>query len=216
MSSSRQPVRLEAIQVAAWAAWSGALLVTGATAYFVFTLLKQLDPQLPAYAAYEGEHWKLLGGFVAERLFVGADVVGFLAIVVGGLAFAVACWRGNPPARSWVAALRALAILAMVGLMTFRFAYLDPAMQADLDAYRAAAAAGETEAALQIQARYDGRHSTASTVMVASLVTAIAAFGFTLATSRRVLSGEVREREAAPAASPSGLQEPALLKGRRP
>lgn len=205
------PYRLEAIQVAAWATWAGALLVTGATAYFVFTLLKRLDPTLPQYAAYDGEHWRLLGGYVAERLFIGGDVVGFLAICVGGGAFALACWKGHPHPRTWTAAFRALLVMAMVGLMTYRFAVLDPAMQADLAAYRQAAARGDTQAALGLQAEYDVHHKTASNVIVGSLLLSLAALGFTLATTRRVMSGNAGDTTP----PPSRLQEPALAKGPR-
>lgn len=205
------PYRLEAIQVAAWATWAGALLVTGATAYFVFTLLKRLDPTLPEYAAYGGEHWRLLGGYVAERLFIGGDVVGFLAICVGGGAFALACWKGHPHPRTWVAAFRALLIMAMVGVMTYRFAVLDPAMQADLAAYRQAAALGDTETALSLQGEYDVHHKTASNVIVGSLLLSLAALGFTLATTRRVMTGNTGDTTP----PPSRLQEPALAKGPR-
>lgn len=208
------PYRLEAIQVAAWATWSGALLVTGATAYFVFTLLKRLDPTLPEFSAYGGEHWRLLGGYVAERLFIGADVVGFLAICIGGGAFALATWKGRPHPRSWTAAIRALLVIAMVGVMTYRFAVLDPAMQVDLAAYRQAAALGDTENALELQRAYDGHHKTASNVMVASLLLSLGALGFTLATTRRVMTGGAGDRTAK--ARPSGLQEPELARGRRP
>ncbi|MEQ8316629.1 MAG: hypothetical protein RIE77_12205 [Phycisphaerales bacterium] len=207
------PYRLEAIQVAAWATWSGALLVTGLTAYFVFTLLKRLDPTLPDFSAYEGEHWRLLGGYVAERLFIGADVVGFLAICIGGGAFALACWRGHPHPRSWTAAIRALLVMAMVGIMTYRFAVLDPAMQADLAAYRQAAALGDTQNAIELQQAYDVHHRTASNVMVASLLLSLGALGFTLATTRRVMTGAAGDRTPAP--KPSRLQEPELARGPR-
>lgn len=207
------PYRLEAIQVAAWATWAGALLVTGTTAYFVFTLLKQRNPSLPEYEAYAGEHWRLLGGYVAERLFLGADIVGFLAICVGGSAFALACWKGSPHPRTWTAAVRALLITAMLGIMVFRFASLDPAMQTDLAAYRQAAVQGETENAKALQAKYDKHHKTASNVMVASLAVSLGALAFTLATTRLVMTGGAVDRTR-----PVGthtLQEPALARGAR-
>ena len=204
------PYWLEAIQVAAWATWSGALLVTGATAYFVFTLLKRLDPALPTYEAYQGEHWRLLGGYVAERLFIGGDVVGFLAICLGGGAFAVACWKGYPHPRTWTAALRALLVMAMIGVMTYRFAVLDPAMQHDLSIYREAAAVGDTETALAFQRAYDVHHRTASNVMVASLMLSLGAVGFTLATTQRALAGPTTDVRAP---SASRLQEPMLARG---
>lgn len=210
------PYRLEAVQVAAWATWSGALLVTGLTAYFVFTLLKGLDPALPEFSAYEGEHWRLLGGYVAERLFIGADVVGFLAICIGGGAFALASWKGHPHPRSWTAAIRALLVMAMVAIMTYRFAVLDPAMQIDLAAYRQAAALGDTANALAMQTEYDAHHKTASNVMVASLLVSLSALGFTLATTRRVMTGAAVDRTPAKPAKPaSQLQEPQLARGPR-
>lgn len=207
------PYRLEAIQVAAWATWAGALLVTGTTAYFVFTLLKQRNPSLPEYEAYTGEHWRLLGGYVAERLFLGADIVGFLAICVGGSAFALACWKGSPHPRTWTAAVRALLITAMLGIMTYRFAVLDPAMQQDLRAYREAARQGLTEDALASQSAYDLHHKTASNVMAASLLATLGALGFTLATTRRVMAGGAVDRTEP--VSTSTLQEPALARGPR-
>ena len=210
-NDSRKPPshRLEAIQVAAWATWSGALVVTGATAYFVFTLLKRLDPRLPGFELYEGDHWRLLGGYVAERLFIGGDAIGFLAICIGGGAFALACWKGHPHARTWTAAIRALLVIAMIGVMTYRFAVLDPAMQQDLDRYRLAAANGDTETALTFQREYDVHHQTASNVMVVSLLLSLGALGFTLASTRRVMRGEAQDRTP----TKPRLEEPQLARG---
>ena len=205
------PPRLEAIQVAAWATFSGALLVTGATAYFVFTLLKRLDPTLPGFELYEGEHWRLLGGYVAERLFFGSDAIGFLAICIGGGAFALACWKGYPHPRTWTAAIRALLVIALIGVMTYRFAVLDPEMQQDLNTYREAARLGHTEQALAARNAYDVHHRTASNVMVASLALSLGALGFTLVSTRRVMQGEAQDRTPAK----PRLQEPKLAQGPR-
>ncbi|GIW73569.1 MAG: hypothetical protein KatS3mg103_0091 [Phycisphaerales bacterium] len=207
--------RLEAIQAAAWAAWSAALLVTGATAYFIFTLLKELDPSLPGYAQYQGPHWRLLGGYVAERLFLGADVVGFLAVCLGGGTFALGCWKGRPQPRTWTAASRAVLILAMIGLTTYRFAMLQPQMQQAVTAYRVAAIQGQTEAAQTHQRAYDALHRKASNALVASLGLSLGALVLTLATTGRVLAGGLDAASATAQARTPSLPEPALVARRR-
>lgn len=207
------PYRLEAIQVAAWATWAGAILITGFTAYFIFPLLKVRDPKLPEFSAYEGEHWRLLGGYVAERLFFGVDVVGFLAICIGGGAFVLSCWKGHPHPRSWIAAIRALLLMVMISITMYRFVSLDPAMKEDLTDYRDAARIGDTDRALAAHAKYDAHHKTASGVMAASLLTTLGAMVFTLATTRRVMTGGAVDNTKP--VSTRTLQEPALARGPR-
>jgi len=212
--------RLEAVQVAAWSAWSAALLSTGATAYFIFTLLKRLDVRLPAFEAYGGEHWRLAGGYVAERLFLAADTIGLLAVAVGGGAFALGCWRGRPAVGSWVAAVRALLVLGMVGVMTYRFAALEPAMASELASYRQAAREGDTQAALASREAYDRQHATASTAFGVTFVLTSLAAAVTLATlgggaaaTERVPAGGASRGGSGAGRSRRGvLQEPALAR----
>ena len=79
----------------------GVLAMTAVVAAVVFPKMRELDPTLPGYPAYDGAHWSLAAGIVAERVFdigfviAGVAVAGCIAGVLG-----LASPAGGPACRS--------------------------------------------------------------------------------------------------------------------
>src|SRR5690349_21676927 len=53
---------VQTIHVVAAGVWLGSLVMTGAYAGLVFRTMRTLNPSLPDFGAYPGEHWRLAGG----------------------------------------------------------------------------------------------------------------------------------------------------------
>ena len=180
--------RLEALHAAALALWLGARACAGATAAIIFPAMRELNPSLPAYGAYTGEHWKLAAGFAQARVFAVTDIVQFVAgmVAVGSLlALVIRCraaiWPqdGDTGASAGAAtraglsraltAVRAVALVVAIACFGYYLVGLTPGMTSDLRAYWSAAMAGDNERALALRAAFEARHPTASALLQATL-----------------------------------------------
>lgn len=222
---------LHALHVCALGLWGGVLVGTGLFAAIVFPTVRDLAPTLPSHASFTGEHWMLLAGRVAGRVFIAADAVAFvcalLAIVtiVAGLMLLAAGPRrpGGPfggVALGWRAGtiVRAFALAAAVGLLAFQLLVLGPRMSALLATYWSQAEAGNSQAALAARAEFMNDHPTASLVMSLTALSVLAS----LFTAAFLGAAPPPGRpEASPAATgpadeaAPALEPPALLRGRR-
>ena len=153
----------ETIHLTALGVWLGALIMTGAAAAITFPMMRDLDPALGAYPDYTGEHWSLGAGVIADRIFLVCDIVQF---VCAFLAFATLGWGLLAwIKRSIAGVVRTIAVglaMAMVSYWLFIFT-----MQLDvhLDAYWAAAAAGDNEGAATAKSAFDAMHPLATKLM---------------------------------------------------
>lgn len=182
----------EAANLAALAAWLGCLLGAGAAAAVIFPTMRGLDPSLPAFAGYAGEHWRIAGGAVANRLFVLCDAVQLAAATVCVLALIVARIAGAPPASRAAFGAR-LAFLAAAWLLaSYEIFVLAPRMQESLALFWTSAKAGDTPAADAARAVFEADHPTASRVLGA---TAGAVLGALLASAWGLTA---RPRETGP------------------
>jgi len=176
MSRWRRPV--ETLHIVALGVWLGVLLATGAAAAVLFPTMRDLEPTLGAFAAYEGEHWRLAAGVPAARLFAIADVVQFVcaAIVLVTMAIGLMGWLG----RGVVSGLRTVAVGGALIAFSYGFFVVGNEMTRELQAYWAAAKAGEMQRANEAQARFTGMHPTASRTM--GVTAALVAVGFVAGT----------------------------------
>jgi hypothetical protein len=166
----------ETTHLAALGVWTGALVGAGITAAVTFPTVRDLQPTLATYSGYGGDHWMLLAGRVASRVFLVTDVVQFVCSLLAVVGFALAVVAGGylaPQRRSVVLFLRALCLgLAFVSV-SYHLLILMPSMQHDLRQYWDAAALGDTETAERFRQAFADRHPDASRSMG---LTALAAF----------------------------------------
>ena len=65
----RPLTRVEAIHICALSVWVATLVVGAVCAILGFRTMRLAEPALPGFASYDGEHWRLLAGMMADRVF---------------------------------------------------------------------------------------------------------------------------------------------------
>lgn len=170
------------VHLLALAIWSGVLLTTGAAAAILFPTMKQLDPAIPAYAQYTGEHWVLAAGHAAEKLFLLADIVQFLCAllaIITFIALAVSSFSNSKPARTNTSGLSLLARGTLLSIalacLAGNLIIVAPKMNKALHAYRAAAQQGLTDDALAYRAAFNDLHPVASNLLIITTIATLTA-----------------------------------------
>jgi hypothetical protein len=164
----------ETVHLAALGLWLGALVMSGAVAALVFPLVRDLDPTLPVFAAYEGPHWRLAAGRIAAQVFAVGEIIGLVCLLLAGVAFGVSAVLAGK-ARARVMAVRAAAMLLLIGAFGYQFFVLSPRMGSSLGAYWRAAAEGRTADALSHAEAFGRDHPTATSLMAATTFFALVA-----------------------------------------
>lgn len=165
----------ETLNLIALSLWAGALIGAGGAAAILFPTLKQLAPTLPDFAAFPDDHWKIAGGLVGVRLFVLADVVQLGAACATILALIVTRLAGGTQASRAATGLR-LVFMAFAWLLaSYQIMVLGPRMQTNLNAFYAAAKAGQVDVARVNRDAFDADHPTASRVLGGTLLAVMGA-----------------------------------------
>ena len=190
--------------------WLGSLVMAGAGAAIIFPTMKVLDPRLPAFGSYTGDHWLLTAGQIAERVFTISYLIAFPCSLAAVTSLAVLVVVFGLPRVRPAVILRIIALAVAVAAFAAQLLIVSRSMNSALQAYWAAAGAGQNEAAAAHQAAFQDLHPMASTLMcvtAVSLLVALAAGAWSAgATSRGMNIG--------PASAGPRLEEPSLLKGR--
>lgn len=138
--------------------WFAAIVGAGAMAALAFPTLRELDPSVPAYQLYEGPHWSLAAGVLAERGFRLSDRV---QVVCAVLALLLAWCLPRDGSRT--AGRLAVACLALAtGGLVYQLGLLRPRMDEHVVAYRVEAREGRAEDAARHKAAFDALHPSAS------------------------------------------------------
>lgn len=163
------------VHVVALALWLGSVVGAGLAAAIIFPTVKSLDPALPAYSTYQDDHWMLLAGKVAARIFVATDMI---QIAAGGLALLAAgavlvCGRAPWRRLTTLAWLAALA--GATGVLAFQLLVLRPRMDANLHEYWRFAESGQTPQAETAREAFSVEHPLASNLMSATALLTLGA-----------------------------------------
>jgi hypothetical protein len=169
---------LKVVHAAMLGLWLGALVMAGAAAAIIFPMVRDLDPSLPHYADYAGDHWRILAGQVANRLFRIGDWVQLVCALSAAATLAWACGIApRPSQRAIMARWCGACVLAM--LLVFTFAVLRPRMSANAEAYWDAARRGDDRAAQAYQSAFNADHPVASRTLALSAAALIAQIAVT-------------------------------------
>jgi len=151
----------------------GVLGMTAVVAAVAFPRMKSMDPRIPDYEQYDGPHWSLAAGWIAEGVFD----IGFL---IAGLAIA-----GCIIAVGWLVYLRKQAgtpiwrlglAVVLAALFCTHIGWLQREMDEAAQSYRGAAAAGRNPEAHEAKARFDALHPVASKLIGAATLAGLALF----------------------------------------
>jgi len=171
---------LQLINVLSLTLWAGILVMTGAAAAFTFPTLKGLRLSVAGFAVPDADQWSLVGGMVAAKFFLVADIAGY---VLGGLAtvsLAILVFRRTslPPvlnmSRMHLSARVFTTAVAMC-ILCYQLFILGPRMNENLKGYWSNAASGDQPAAAKFKASFDVDHPQASNVLTALAVATLAA-----------------------------------------
>lgn len=166
----------ETVHQVALGLWLGSLVMAAATAAIVFPTMKALDPRLPAFSAYTGEHWLLTAGQIGERVFTISYLIAFPCSLAAIVTLAVLVLIFRLPRTRPAVILRIIALAIAVAAFAAQLLIVSQSMNASLRAYWAAALAGENEVAARHQAAFRDLHPTASTLMGVTGVSLLVAF----------------------------------------
>ncbi|MFM9996691.1 MAG: hypothetical protein ACKVU4_12940 [Phycisphaerales bacterium] len=202
----------ESIHLVTLGLWLGVLVMTGVAAAVLFPTIKALDPRLPEYAAFTGEHWSLAAGRVAATLFFVCDAVQFAGALIAGVTLGLSILLFGLPARSLATACRAGLIVIIVGVLSYQFIMLAPDMNRNLAAYWTAAKGGDNSAAATFKAAFDAKHPLARNLLAVDALLVVASFVLAAWSA----TGLAREQpEAAGGPERERIEEP-LLASRPP
>ncbi len=141
--------------------------MTGAvSAAIMFPTMRELDPRLPDFAGFGGEHWKLAAGRAQSNIFIWAD---FIQLGAAALAFLTLGLRligagvARAPRRA-ATAIRTLGVGAGVVLVACNLMILSPRMNPHLRAYWQLAREGQTVEANAEATEFSSYHPAATTV----------------------------------------------------
>jgi small-conductance mechanosensitive channel len=153
--------------------WIGVMVMSAVVAAQVFPLMRELDPTLGAYPLFAGDHAPLAGGRVAAQVFLVADVVGFVCLILSGIATVV--WIASErTARPVATAIRATLLLAIVVVFGYHLIVHGSALNEETRAYWAAADAGQTEIAEQHRAVIRDMHPMSRNLLSGTVILALA------------------------------------------
>ena len=204
----------DAIHTAALGVWLGVVLMTGAAAAVIFPTVKALDPTLPGFGLYTGDHWMIAAGRVADRTFAISDAAQFVCATLAGVGLVLGRPLGHPAWRTARTAVRITFLSAAITALSYHLFVLAPRMNTNLRGYWAAAAAGDNATAQTLRDAFSADHPTASATLGA--IAALVAICLALAAWPQPQAIATPRPASAPdpAATPR-LEEPALARGGR-
>lgn len=160
--------RAQAINVSVLGVWLGALITTGAAAAIIFSTAKPLAPTIPSMSAYTGEHWRLLGGQIASKIFFVTDIVQFVCAGLAIVSLGLLAIFGRAHIGRIHLGLRVITLSAALSVLMYHLFVLQPRMSVSLREYWDAASAGDNAKAQSFKAKFDADHPTASTTLIAT------------------------------------------------
>ncbi len=160
----RRAIVAEIIGLAAASLWCGLLLTCGFVAALIFPTMKSLSPQLPGFALYDGDHWRIAAGQFAAPMFgLLAWIQSLLALVIF-MSCRIAGRRGmtaHLPSAAFMSAL-------LSGILVYR-----PMMNLIAGQW-AAAAEGHSARAAASALQFAAMHRWASVSISITLILAVA------------------------------------------
>ncbi len=185
---------LETAYIGVLAVWLGLLIMTGVAAATLFPMLKSLAPTLPEFALYTGDHWRIAGGQIANRLFTISDIAGVILIAAAAALLAISTYLRHLTYSALAARWASLMLPAIA--MAINLFVLHPRMGRTLTAFYAAAAAGQGPRADVLQTALDSDHPLSTALMVlltASVLIALVVAAWSLprtaSSTRRIAVG---------------------------
>jgi len=157
----KKHVIFEEIHTVALSLLIGVVVMSGIFAAVLFPTMKRMDPLLPEFSTYTGEHWRVAAGRIASLVFL-------ISSWIQGSLFAcslAALFLAPLAARVSRMRLATVAVTAMLLLVVIGVIFLP--LQQMLHVYWDFAKQGDIERAATTQIRFDALHKFATPSMLA-------------------------------------------------
>lgn len=135
-----------AVQLAFLGVWCGSVAMSGVSAALIFPKMRDMDPTLPGFADYGGDHAMLAGGRIAGPIFFAVDTVQFVCgfVVLATLIGMLLCGYAL---RTPLRVVRSVLTLSTLGVLSYHLTIMMPEMAGHLDTYWTLAGQGDTAGA---------------------------------------------------------------------
>lgn len=195
---------VECTHIGALALWLAATLGSALAAAVVFPTMKALQPRLPDYAAYAGDHALIAGGSVAQRVFLIADIIQFPASLIAVITLAIPVVFMGASLKRPAGVARTLAMGIAVAAFASLLFIVTPQLNAATTAHWAAMKLNDAPEIARHKAAVDEIHPIASRLM--------GAMGLSVLTALIAACWSLTRPSIAPAPPASRYEEPALAR----
>ncbi|MCH2133291.1 MAG: hypothetical protein MK116_06035 [Phycisphaerales bacterium] len=175
---------LSALGLLLLSSWLAVVCAAGLSAGVTFSTFPAQEPSVPGYEALDVEtRSRLVAGLVTEPVFSIADMAQLILCPLVIIVLFLQARVGDLVRRRATHVIRVAAVAIATIVFFARWLFVNPPLNADLSAYRAAARDGDVVTALEILAGFEKWHHLAEGLWAAaaiSLLIAIAATGAAL------------------------------------
>jgi hypothetical protein len=167
----------ETVHALALGLWLGFVVAAGAYAAAVFPTAKNLDPRLPGFEQYTGDHWLIVGGRIAQTVFLIGDIAQFFCALIAVGTFACTVWMFGGGERRAALYVRGFALAFALASLASLLLIVNPKFVSATNAYWAAARTGDNIAAAAHQQIARQTHPYATSLMSLAAVSVAVALG---------------------------------------
>lgn len=151
----------ETTHIVALALWLAATLASALVAAVAFPAMKSLAPTLPGYAE-PSQHYLIAAGTIAQRVFLIADIVNFVAGIVALATLGTSILILATPARRPAIIVRSLSVTIAIACLASLLLIVTPRVVDASTRHWGALKSGELAAAQTHKAALDDVHPIAS------------------------------------------------------
>lgn len=150
--------------------------MTAVAAAILFPTVRDLDPSLPAYAAYTEPHWLIAAGHVGNKMFLASDVIQYACAAGAVVCLVFGLFLGSFRGARRFTILRLFPLCVAMLILVYQAALFRPAMNSDLAEYWQAAEQGDISTAQAARGRFDDAHKPAQRLLGATTICVFVAF----------------------------------------
>ncbi len=174
-------IRLHAIITAAIAIWLSSVVASGFAAAIAFPAMKKLNVRIPAYEAFDGEHWRIAGGKIGWAVFTASDFVQPSMALIAAIGLLLIRPRDCSP--RWAAIARLFLVAAGITMFLGYVTMVRLPMERALDGFWTALDAANYDQARKFQSDFDALHPSSSRTLSAIALTMLLALFSSLITA---------------------------------
>lgn len=165
MRTPRPTPAIDTLHILSLALWLAATLGSALAAAVLFPTLKSLHPRLPEYEAYQGEHFLVAAGTVAQKIFLIADMVHLPAALIAVITLVLSVRARGVLSKRPATAVRAVSLAVALACLGAMLLIVTPRLVSHTKQHFAAMQQNNASAIAAHKAAVDDIHPIASRLM---------------------------------------------------